>query len=66
VEITDNNKKYTYYKMQLFLSILAILTTVVFSYMIFKAFGEWNNYKYLIIYAILSPILVLLFFKTKQ
>lgn len=48
--------------MQFFLSVTAIITTSVFSYMVFKAIGFENNFIYLIIYAIATPIITTLYF----
>ncbi|QTY27745.1 DUF1648 domain-containing protein [Flavobacterium sp. CS20] len=62
-EITDENRERSYYKMQLLLSIVAIITTTVFSYMIFKATDFLDSFMYLIVYIIAMPILTLLFFK---
>lgn len=37
VEINEQNKDSVYYKMQLFLAVISIITSLVFSYMIFQA-----------------------------
>lgn len=62
IEITDENRESVYKKMQFFLSILAIITTSIFSYMVFKAIGFEKNFIYLIIYLISTPIFTLLYF----
>jgi uncharacterized membrane protein len=63
VEITDENRESVYKKMQFFLSITAIITTCVFSYMVFKAIGFEKNFMYLIIYLIATPIITILYFR---
>ncbi|SFD40505.1 DUF1648 domain-containing protein [Flavobacterium phragmitis] len=62
VELTDENRENVYKKMQLFLVVIAIITTLVFSYMIFKAIGLEKNYIYLIIYVITVPIFTIIYF----
>lgn len=65
VEITEENKEKVYKNYQLFLSILGIITSGTFSYMIIKAIGNFEVFTYLLIYLILSPFVVLLFLKDK-
>ncbi|AWK03199.1 hypothetical protein HYN56_02775 [Flavobacterium crocinum] len=62
VELTDENRENVYKKMQLFLAAIAIITTLFFSYMIFKAIGLEKNYIYLIIYVIAVPIFTIIYF----
>ena len=63
VEITNENRESVYKKMQFFLAIIAIITTSVFSYMVFKAIGFEKNFIYLIIYLITAPVFTILYFK---
>src|SRR6187402_2694565 len=44
VVITNENRESVYKKMQFFLAIIAIITTSVFSYMVFKAIGYEKNF----------------------
>ncbi|WP_420842742.1 DUF1648 domain-containing protein [Flavobacterium humidisoli] len=62
VEITDGNRESMYKKMQLFLCLIAIITTSVFSYMVFKAIGLEKNFIYLILYLIIAPLIAILYF----
>lgn len=62
VEITDKNRESVYKKMQLFLCIIAIITTSVFSYMVFKAIGLERNFIYLIIYLTITPLFTIFYF----
>ncbi|MDR7371997.1 DUF1648 domain-containing protein [Flavobacterium aquidurense] len=62
VEITDENRESVYKKMQFFLCITAIITTSVFSYMVFKAIGLEKDFIYLVIYLIATPLLTIFYF----
>ena len=66
VEITDQNRDSTYKKMQFFLAVIAIITTSVFSYMVFKAIGFEKNFIYLIIYLIAAPVFTMLYFRREK
>lgn len=66
VEITAENKEKVYRNYQLFLSILGIITSGTFSYMIINAIGNFEVFTYLLAYLILSPIVVLVFFKDSR
>lgn len=66
LEINNRNRESVYKKMQLFLSIIAILTSTSFSYMIFKAIHIEKEFIYLTLYIILTPIFALVFFKDKN
>ncbi|OIV43134.1 hypothetical protein BKM63_02665 [Flavobacterium johnsoniae] len=65
LEITEVNKVSIYKKMQVFLAIIAIITTSAFSYLIFKTVHYENEFIYFLFYIIISPLLVLLFFNNK-
>ena len=66
VEINDSNRESVYYKMQLFLAIISIITSLVFSYMVFQALDRPESMIYIIAYSVIMPILVLLYFKSKK
>lgn len=63
VEITDKNRESAYKKMQFFLCIIAIITTSVFSYMVFKAIGLEKNFIYLITYLTITPLFTIFYFE---
>lgn len=62
-EITDKNRENAYKKMQLFLAVIAIITTAFFSFMVFKAVGFEKNFLYLILYAVAAPIFAVFYFR---
>ena len=66
VEITEDNKEDIYKKMQFFLSIVAIITTGIFSYMIFKALQYEANFIYIISYLIVTPLFTLFYFRNQK
>ena len=66
VEVTEKNKHTVYYNMQVFLSIVSIITSCSFAYMIFKAINYTQNYMYIIGFLVITPIIALFFLKTKM
>ncbi len=66
IEINDKNRDNAYKKMQLFLAIISVITSVVFSYMVFQSINKSDNMIYVIIYSIFFPLLVLLYFKNDE
>ena len=65
IEINDSNRDSVYKKMQFFLSILSIIVTAIFSYMIFNAVNHKNDFIFLIIYLIISPLIAIIYFNKK-
>lgn len=63
IEINDENRDNAYKKMQLFLSIISVITSVVFTYMVFQAINKSKYVAYVILYSIIFPLLVLFYFK---
>ncbi len=66
IEINEKNRDNAYKKMQLFLAIISLITSVVFSYMVFQAINKSENLIYIIIYSIILPLLVLFYFKNNE
>lgn len=65
VEITELNKKEAYERMQLFYIICSFVITAVFSYMTFKTLNLGTTFYFLLAFLVISPILILLYFKDK-
>ncbi|WP_422859888.1 DUF1648 domain-containing protein [Flagellimonas sp. S174] len=63
LEINDSNRKAAYLKMQYFLSVLSIITSLAFSFMVTQQFTSNTPIILILVYAVTSPILILLFFK---
>jgi uncharacterized membrane protein len=66
VEITEKNKDIAYKNMQIFLSILSVIISCAFAYMIFKAINYTHNYFYIMSTLILFPLTILFFIKKKD
>lgn len=66
VEITEKNKSTVYNNMRLFLSVLAIITSCSFAYMIFKAINYTDYYFYIIGALVIIPIITILFLIKKD
>ena len=66
IEITEKNKDVAYKNMQIFLSILSIIISCAFAYMIFKAINYTHNYFYIMSALILLPLTILFFIKKKD
>lgn len=66
IEINDKNRDNAYKKMQLFLAIISVVTSVVFSDMVFQAINKSENLIYVILYSITLPLLVLFYFKKNK
>jgi uncharacterized membrane protein len=64
-EITNENRESMYRKMQLFLVVLGIIATSIFSYMVFKALNYGQYFIYLVSYLIISPLITLIYFKNE-
>src|SRR5690606_3089766 len=60
VEITEENKSVMYYRMQLFLSILSVLISLVFSFFIFKSLDMVTEYFYFMIATVILPLTTIL------
>lgn len=59
IEITEENKNKVYYKMQLFLSYLSIITSILFSLMIFNALKYTTNEIITLLSSIIIPPILL-------
>jgi len=68
VEVDNDNKEVLYKKMQFFLSIISIITSVIFSYMIFSALEPESKKSFylIIIYAIITPLVAVFLFRNKR
>ena len=66
IEITEKNKDTAYKNMQIFLSILSIIISCAFAYMIFKAINYTHNYFYIMSALIFLPLTILFFIKKKD
>jgi len=65
VKITEENKSVLYYRMQFFLSLLSVLTSLVFSFFVFKSFDMVTEYFYFMIITIILPLTIILIFVRK-
>ena len=66
IKITDENREKMYYKMKLFVSYLSVITSVLFSFMIFNALKyEYKNIIVIITFIIIIPILLVNFINFK-
>lgn len=66
VEITEKNRNSAYEKMRYFLAFLSIITSIIFSIMIYKAIGyEIKRVLLMTISLCLPPLIIILFFKEK-
>lgn len=68
VEINNENKGILYEKMRFFLSIISIMTSTIFSYMIFSALDLESKklFYWMIAYAIITPLITISYFKNKE
>ncbi|CAI9429392.1 Predicted membrane protein [Candidatus Ornithobacterium hominis] len=66
IEINNRNRKTAYQKMQMFLAIISIITSLAFSYMVFLAVGKQESMIYIILYSIISTLTILFYFKTNE
>lgn len=62
-EITETNREPSYRKMQLFLAIVCIITSIAFNFMILKAIKETNLSLYLISFIMFITIMIFRFNK---
>lgn len=65
IELNDSNRESMHLKMQYFLSIVGIFTSIAFSFMITQTFNSKTPIFLILGYSIVSPILSLIFFKEK-
>lgn len=66
IKITDENREKMYYKMKLFVSYLSVITSVLFSFMIFNALKyEYKNIIVIITFIVIIPILIVNFINLK-
>lgn len=62
-EITETTREPSYWKMQLFLAVLCIITSIAFNFMILKAIKETNLFLYLISFIMFVTIMIFRFNK---
>lgn len=64
VEITEENKSSAYKGMQIFLALIAIVTSCAFAYMIFNAIGLLHYYLHFILILVFIPLGAVIFFRS--